>query len=64
MQYFSLRFKRVTGVKVFHSVVFSTMLSVSGSFLLIRVAWPDYQNRVLTVIGLAVLALLLIVQLT
>ena len=64
MQHFSLRFKRATGVRAFHSAALSSMLSVSESFLLIRMAWPDPQNRVLTVTGLAVLALLLIVQVT
>lgn len=60
MEVFSLRSRRSTGPKQFHSAVLSSLQGVAAIAILIRTAWPYPQLRTLTLAS-AVAFLLLVV---
>lgn len=59
MQVFSLRLKRATGPKQFHSAVLASMQGVMAVAILVRTAWPYPQVRTL-IVACAVVFLLLV----
>lgn len=63
MEVFSLRLRRATGPKQFHSAVLSSLQSVVAVGLLVRIAWPYSQFRTLTLVSAIAFLLLVVLEL-